>query len=86
MLGLKFRRQHAIDRFIVDFYCAEVRLIVEVDGLVHECSIQEDAVRQDALESRGLRVLRFANSEVDNSLVDVLKRIKESISQYENEN
>lgn len=86
MLGLKFRRQHAIDRFIVDFYCAEVRLIVEVDGLVHERSIQEDAVRQDALESRGLRVLRFANSEVDNSLVDVLKRIKESISQYENEN
>ena len=79
LLGLKFRRQHAIDRFIVDFYCAEARLIVEVDGPVHERSVQADAVRQDVLDSRGWRVLRFTNSEVDNSLMDVLRRIEEAI-------
>ena len=86
LLDFKFRRQHAIDRFIVDFYCAEARLIVEVDGSVHERSVQTDAVRQDALESRGLRVLRFTNSEVDDFLLDVLKKIKEAISQYEEGN
>ena len=86
LLGLKFRRQHAIDRFIVDFYCAEVQLVVEVDGEVHGRSVQEDAIRQDVLESRGWRVLRFTNSEIDNSLEGVLKKIKEAISQYENRN
>ena len=86
MLGLKFRRQHAIDRFIVDFYCAEARLIVEVDGPAHKRSVQADAIRQTLLESRGLRVLRFTNSEVDDSLIDVLKRIEEAISQYGSEN
>ena len=86
LLGLKFRRQHAIDRFIVDFYCAEAQLVVEVDGSVHKSLVQEDAVRQDVLERRGLRVLRFTNSEIDDSLVDVLKKIKEAISQHENEN
>ena len=85
LLGLKFRRQHAIDRFIVDFYCAEAQLVVEVDGSVHKSLVQEDAVRQDVLERRGLRVLRFTNSEIDDSLVDVLKKLKEAISQHENE-
>ena len=86
LLGLKFRRQHAIDRFIVDFYCAEARLVVEVDGSVHKSLVQEDAVRQDVLERRGLRVLRFTNSEIDDSLESVTKKIKETILLYEKGN
>jgi very-short-patch-repair endonuclease len=43
--GLRFRRQHPIDRFIVDFYCSELRLIIEVDGDIHEYTREEDAIR-----------------------------------------
>jgi very-short-patch-repair endonuclease len=43
-LGMKFRRQHAIDRFIVDFYCLETALVVEVDGKIHEYTAAEDAI------------------------------------------
>lgn len=62
--GLKFRRQHAIDRFIVDFYCRELELVVEIDGEVHQYTRAEDALRQEFLESLGLAVLRFTNEEV----------------------
>ena len=76
--GLKFRRQHAIGRFIVDFYCAEARLVVEVDGAVHEDTADEDAARQEFLESRGLRVLRFSNDEVSKSLDRVLRAVADT--------
>jgi very-short-patch-repair endonuclease len=64
VLGLKFRRQHAIARFIIDFYCAEARLIVEVDGPIHAYTPEADDVRQEFLESLGLRVLCFTNQEI----------------------
>jgi very-short-patch-repair endonuclease len=75
LTGLKFRRQHSIERFIVDFYCAEAKLIIEIDGPVHEYSEEEDVIRQEFLESRGFRVLRFTNEHVFNSLDDVLKQV-----------
>ena len=74
----KFRRQHSVGRFVVDFYCAETRLVVEVDGPVHEFSVREDAIRQEYLESRGLRVMRFTDEEVRESLEDVIRRITEA--------
>ncbi|MDF5718629.1 MAG: DUF559 domain-containing protein, partial [Rhizonema sp. NSF051] len=74
-LGFKFRRQHAIDRFIVDFYCGEAQLIVEVDGAVHQYTQQEDAIRQEFLESIGLRVVRFRNEDVLGSIDGVLEKI-----------
>ena len=75
--GAKFRRQHAIGRFIVDFYCVEVRLIVEVDGAIHEYTSEEDAIRQEYLESLGLRVLRFSNGQVMQQTDAVAERIGE---------
>ena len=78
-LGYRFRRQHPIGRFIVDFYCAQAQLVVEVDGPVHEYTPEEDAVRQEFLEAQGLRVLRFTNEEVSASLDNVVKRIIEAI-------
>jgi very-short-patch-repair endonuclease len=75
LLGLKFRRQHSIDRFIVDFYCNKVRLVVEVDGSIHEYTQAEDAWRQRFLQSLGLRVLRFSNAQVLNSMDGVLEAI-----------
>jgi very-short-patch-repair endonuclease len=50
LMGLKFRRQHNIERFIVDFYCAKARLIIEVDGLIHQYQKEEDLIRQQFLE------------------------------------
>jgi len=73
--GAKFRRQYAIDRFIVDFYCPAARLVVEVDGPVHDYQPEQDAIRQQFLESLGLRVLRFRNEDVLTALEAVLDEI-----------
>ena len=66
MFGLKFRRQVPIDNYIVDFYCHELRLIVELDGLVHDDPIQtrKDERRNARLKHLGYRILRVANGMV----------------------
>lgn len=76
-----FRRQHPIDRFIVDFYCAKARLVIEVDGNVHDQPgyDEHDSQRQAHLESLGLRVLRFTNDDVMTELPRVLEIIAESL-------
>ena len=71
----KFRRQHPIDRFVVDFYCAEAQLVIEVDGDIHQYTAEEDALRTAFLESLGLRVLRFHNDAVFADLDGVLAQI-----------
>ena len=60
--GLKFRRQHPVDGFVVDFYCAERRLIVEVDGSVHDRQRAADEERQAVLDASGYRVVRLTNT------------------------
>jgi very-short-patch-repair endonuclease len=73
--GLRFRRQHAIDPFIVDFYCARAKLVIEVDGPIHRSSVEQDQARQEDLNRRGLTVIRFSNEEVMNSIDSVVDRI-----------
>jgi len=80
LLGFRFRRQHSIDRFILDFYCSEARLAVEVDGPIHQYSREEDALRQAFLEAQGLRVLRFSNDEVLRHPERVLAQISTLLS------
>ncbi len=75
VLGHKFRRQHAIGKFIVDFYCLAAHLIIEVDGPIHEYSVEEDAIRQEYLESLSFRVIRFTNEDVLGEIEAVIKRI-----------
>jgi len=76
--GLKFRRQHPVGRFVVDFYCVEAGVAVELDGSVHDGPEQReaDAVRQEFLESQQLRVLRFQNDEVFGDIERVLATIE----------
>jgi very-short-patch-repair endonuclease len=62
--GLKFRRQHTIGRYILDFVCLEAKLVVELDGGHHAQRRQQDQERTAWLEARGYRVLRFWNTEV----------------------
>jgi len=74
---LKFRRQHSIGGFIVDFYCPEKRLAIELDGDVHEEKKQAtyDKARQKTIEALGIKVLRFTNEDVIQNVEDVLKAI-----------
>ena len=64
LAGLKFRRQHPVGPFVVDFYCHESRLIVELDGMSHDLRAEQDRQRTQYLESLGLRVFRVTNDEL----------------------
>jgi very-short-patch-repair endonuclease len=77
VLGFKFRRQYTIDRFIVDFYCTDAWLVIEVDGSIHEEQAEADQLRTEFLESLGLHVLRFSNGEVIQQTNGVIERIAE---------
>jgi very-short-patch-repair endonuclease len=73
--GLKFRAQHPVGRFILDFYCPSQRLVVELDGGVHEKQLEYDQARTEFLNAYGYRVVRFPNEEVLTNLTSVLKQI-----------
>jgi very-short-patch-repair endonuclease len=75
--GCKFRRQQPIGPFIVDFYCAELNLAIELDGDSHVGKDEYDLSRQRYLEARGLTVLRFCNMDVSRNLRGVLQTIYE---------
>ena len=77
--GWKFRRQHPLDKFIVDFYCNEKKLVVELDGSVHSEKINKeyDEARTAMLSGLNVIVLRFKNEEVVNDIKDTLKKIRE---------
>ena len=84
--GLKFRRQHPIGLYIADFYCHKAKLIVEIDGSVHnQKEVKEaDNARQKELERWGYTIIRFTNDQVINSITDVIKMIAEKISYLNN--
>lgn len=75
LCGCKFRRQHPLGRFILDFYCIEQRLVIEVDGPIHDHQVEYDLERTHILEALGCRVLRFKNEDVELNLQSVLERI-----------
>jgi 5-methyltetrahydrofolate--homocysteine methyltransferase len=76
--GLKFRRQHAIGPYIVDFYCAAANLVVEVDSPTHDHQTDQDAERTRFLEMTGLRIIRFTNEQVVANPGDVMGALKAS--------
>ena len=76
--GRKFRRQHSIFNFIVDFYCAREQLIIELDGEVHmnPAAVEYDWCRTQLLKEHGFRIIRFENKMVFNHLPSVLLAIQ----------
>lgn len=78
--GFKFRRQHKIGQFIVDFYCHNAGLIIEVDGGIHEKRKSEDQVRSRFFRTLGLRVIRFSNEEILTSIQVIKQKIENYIS------
>jgi len=78
ILGFKFRRQHPMDKYIADFYCHEAKLIVEIDGGIHNRAdiIEYDENRSYELDELGIKILRFTNEEVIDNLEMVLKVVR----------
>ena len=76
--GWKFRRQHPIKNYIVDFYCHELKLVVEIDGEIHDIpeNKEYDALRTKSFTEVGMGVIRFTNNEVLNDIMTVLKDIR----------
>lgn len=77
--GRKFRRQHSIDDFIVDFYCPEEKLVIELDGQVHNNPVTEDYdyKRDKILKGYGMKVIRFENNLVFTHPEIIINSIKE---------
>ena len=75
--GFKFRRQHPYTNYILDFYCHALKLVIEVDGAIHneETVMKNDIQRQQQLEAHGLKVVRFTNKEVEYYLETVIEKI-----------
>ena len=78
--GHKFRRQHPVGRFILDFYCAKSRLCIELDGEVHEHQRDRDMVRDATLFWHGIVTLRFTNEQVFRDLPGVLNAIRAAVT------
>ncbi|MCA8888300.1 MAG: endonuclease domain-containing protein [Parvularculaceae bacterium] len=75
--GFKFRRQHPVGRYVLDFYCPAVRLCIELDGFSHDeaAQITKDRIRDAFLRSNGIDVLRFSNQQVKENLIGVAETI-----------
>ena len=80
--GHKFRRQHPVAGFIADFYCHETKLVIELDGKIHNLSEQKeyDGGRTHDLKEHGLRVIRFTNEEVERNILMVLEEIRNALT------
>jgi len=79
-LGHKFRQQHIIDRFIVDFYCIEKSLAIEADGTIHDNQKERDEDRDIILNSLGVNILRFSNTCIENDLTKVIQIVIEKLN------
>ena len=79
-LGVRFRRQQVIQGFIVDFYCHQAGLVIEVDGDIHDLQKEEDERREKVLSELRLVIVHFGNDEVVKNLSMVVGKIRKAIS------
>jgi len=79
--GYKFRCQHPLYRYILDFYCHEKRLAIEIDGQVHNSQKEYDTYRDEFLKSLGIRTLRIKNEDVLNNMEIVKEVIRVKLSE-----
>lgn len=77
--GFRFKAQHPIDIYIVDFYCHKAKLVVEIDGEIHKFKKNEDKARTEELESFDLKVVRFSNDDIRNNINYVIEKIRKEL-------
>jgi len=87
MLGLRFKPQHPIDIFIADFYCHQLKLVIEIDGGIHKSKEQKeyDIGRTAELEHWGIKVIRFTNEEVENNINQIQNEIEQICAERRSE-
>jgi very-short-patch-repair endonuclease len=83
LLGMKFRRQHSVENYILDFYCPRIRLAIELDGQAHFSSagMESDMERDILLSNLHITVLRFENKAIFDNLAGVLEEISQCVMQ-----
>jgi very-short-patch-repair endonuclease len=74
--GMKFRRQYSVGGFVLDFYCPEIKLALEIDGIIHRFKKRYDRYRQTSVEGMKIRFMRFTNDEIDKKFDSVIDCIK----------
>ena len=79
-LGYKFRRQHSIGGYIIDFYCPKKKLAIEIDGSQHFTNKEYDEVRSKYLEGISIKVLRFTNIEINTNISGVIDKITNELN------
>ena len=79
-LGVQFLRQRPLDNYIVDFFCHQLNLAIEVDGISHDSKVGKDEERQKKLEGQGIHFLRLQDKDILHNLDGVLQRIREHIN------
>jgi len=84
-MGYQFNRQKPLDRYIVDFYCKELKLVIEIDGASHHHleAYLSDERRQNILQSKGLKVIRFLDIDVKRNIENVVRSIEGFILEFE---
>jgi very-short-patch-repair endonuclease len=81
LFGFDFDRRCCIDNYIVDFYCKDLMLVIEIDGMSHnyEEAFNKDELRQQKLESFGIQFLRFSEAEIKNDMLNAIRTIESTI-------
>ena len=82
-LGVRFKRQHPIWLYIADFYCHEIKLVIEVDGSIHNVKevMEHDMIREEDILSLGIKVIRFTNNEIRTQIENVIDKIETVIKE-----
>lgn len=76
MMGYKFNRQKPLGNYIVDFYCKQLNMVIEIDGSSHDAKYEKDLARQAKLEKMGLTLLRFTDLQVKRDMNNVIRAIE----------
>jgi len=81
-LGYKFRRQHGIESFIVDFYCPELRIVIEIDGMSHDSpdQIEKDKLREQFFQQEKIKIIHINNDEILNNVDKVMECLDAKIN------
>ena len=84
-LGVEFKRQVPMLEYIVDFYCQEIGLAIEIDGNIHDFRYLEDTQRQQEIEKYGVIFIRFSNEEIKNNMFSVILSLESKIEELKAE-
>ncbi len=81
--GYQFLRQRPIDNYIVDFFCKELQLIIEIDGEIHKFRKGKDKIREHNLKKFGYSIIRFKNEEIQYEFINVLRTLENFVDEFE---